>query len=119
MLGAAQKAGTDDSCSTLETAINYQMIWRFPIDSCTTAESQIGILLCSFSSRKWELGPNLIKSPVTARYLTPQKALEIAALAQLSGKKKFSEQPSTNSSKANANVEISQVLFWDALSAGI
>lgn len=112
--------GTDDSCSTLGTAINDQMIWCFLIDSCATAESQIGILLCSFSRRKWELGPNLIKPPMAARYLAPQKALEIAALAQLSEKKrKFSEQPSTNSSKANANVEISQVLFWDALSAGI
>lgn len=61
-----------------------------------------------------------MKPPMTARYLTPQKALEIAALVQLSGeKKKFSEQPSTNSSKANASIEISQVLFWDALSAGI
>ena len=51
VLGAAQKAGTDDSCSTLVMVINYQIIWCFPVDSCTTAERQIGILLCSFSSR--------------------------------------------------------------------
>lgn len=37
VLGAAWKVGTDGSCSTLGTAINYQLIRCFPIDSCTTA----------------------------------------------------------------------------------
>lgn len=37
MLGAAQTVGTDGSCSTSGTAIYYQLIWCFPIDSCTTA----------------------------------------------------------------------------------
>lgn len=34
------------------------------------------------------IGPKFNKLPVTARYLAPQKALEITALAQLSLKKK-------------------------------
>lgn len=34
------------------------------------------------------IGPKFNKLPVTARYLAPQKALEITALAQLSLKKR-------------------------------
>lgn len=41
--------------------------------------------------------------------------MEITVFAPLTEKQKnFSEQPSTNSTKANASAEISQVLFWDA-----
>lgn len=65
------------------------------------------------------IGPKFNKLPVTASYLTPQKALEIAALAQFSLKKKkrkFSEQPSTNSAKVHSSIKVSQVLFQDPLS---
>lgn len=67
------------------------------------------------------IGPKFNKLPVTARYLAPQKALEITALAQLSLKKrkKKSEQPSTNSSKVDSSIEVPWVLFWDPLSVGI
>lgn len=40
------------------------------------------------------IGPKFNKLPVTARYLAPQKALEITALAQLSLKKRKKNQNS-------------------------
>lgn len=49
---------------------------------------------------------------MTARYFTSQKALEITTLAQLNGKvEEFSEQPATDSSVANANIEITRFCF--------
>lgn len=55
--GAALKPGKDDSCPT---AADHWKVRCFQMDSWAAAQSQTGILLLSFSSRLWELGPNLI-----------------------------------------------------------
>lgn len=88
VLGVAWKVGTGGSCSTLGTVINYQLIWCFLTDSCTTAGRNFDF---QFYKQKWEVGTHLINLPMTAGYLTPQRTLEITVLVQLSEKQKSSQ----------------------------